>query len=653
LPIPLEAPGGLASREGTQTRLAREAIGTAARSLLADCCSPLMRWADKAKLGLSAPPVARRGQYFQTFGLYRLAFPRRQIVRRVAGALLQGIVRHWMSKDATLLEENVRAWVAEQWRNQELGAEHFISRVQQACEKRLGKAAEAAFAAIGDQLLDTGPKGGPVPAGESRKPKAESRQPISAEALAEVLQRYESLLGRPESADDTNVGGQAPVAGTLAEALREASERIAVEWSQKLAELPVRLIEQPAFRLAGAEEAVRQVVASIQRVLQTHEPLARELTEKATTAFARLMTLLAQANGTPSGARRSAVPAPEAVLELVRAYPKLRYQSLVLQQVMGVYISLRGHLTDTLREINFCRVRLMELSQTLPFESDSNQGTGVRSQESAGGPASLTPDSCPLTPAKSSRPDDRYDPELEGPGKYLFPDTWLDLDQAVEGTLQRLCRPSADHETEGNIAFALEPNAECKKPIASASAVQAELDERIQRMIRRQFIALVQVCLASTNVTRNVARAMREVAEAFVEERLGRIDIAGLFLERHPDDQAINELTNLFEEAVPEPARTVQARAVAAQAEVVVLTTPPGPSGEQLRDAAQEALSDVALVTSAWQSGDDVLLYREWSNLALTDLEHLGPLGQQAYRQMLAADFPAHARQDIPFAIPT
>src|SRR5262249_55101624 len=147
------------------------------------------------------------------------------------------------------------------------------------------------------------------------------------DALAEAMQRCETLLGRPESADDANVGEQAVAVGTLTQALRETSEAIAVEWSQKLAELPVRLIEQPAFRLAGAEEAVRQMVALIGRVLQTHEPLARELADKATANFVRLMTVLAQ--GTASSApRRSASLTPEAVLELVRSYPKVRYQAL-------------------------------------------------------------------------------------------------------------------------------------------------------------------------------------------------------------------------------------------------------------------------------------------------------------------------------------
>ena len=44
--------------------------------------------------------------------------------------------------------------------------------------------------------------------------------------------------------------------------------------------MSVHLIEEPEFRLAGAEEAIRQVVASIEQILQHHEPLARELAAK-------------------------------------------------------------------------------------------------------------------------------------------------------------------------------------------------------------------------------------------------------------------------------------------------------------------------------------------------------------------------------------
>ena len=129
------------------------------------------------------------------------------------------------------------------------------------------------------------------------------------------------------------------------------------------------------------------------------------------------------------------------------------------------------------------------------------------------------------------RPKEEYAAEVEGPGKYLFPEGCQDLAQAV----------SRGETTLGSEAL-------------------LELDGRIQKVMRAQFGALVQVCLA-TNVMRNVATTMRETAEAFVEERLERTDVARLFLDQHPDeDAAVDELIALYEEAVPEPLCTMQAR---------------------------------------------------------------------------------------------
>ncbi len=139
------------------------------------------------------------------------------------------------------------------------------------------------------------------------------------------------------------------------------------EWGQKLAEISVHLIEEPDYRLAGAEEAVRQVVATIEQILQHHEPLARELAAKAAGGYARLQAALAPAK---PGARRPVLP-PAEVAELLRGYPKWRFQSLVLQQASAAFLSLRGYLSDELREINFCRVRLAELQRLLEAPADA------------------------------------------------------------------------------------------------------------------------------------------------------------------------------------------------------------------------------------------------------------------------------------------
>src|SRR5262249_43748892 len=123
----------------------------------------------------------------------------------------------------------------------------------------------------------------------------------------------------------------------------------------------VHLIEEPAFRLAGAEEAVRQIVATVEQVLQHHEPLARDVASKAAEAHERLA---ACASPIKVGPRRPAL-AVDDVVELLRSYAKKRYQALVLNHLTAAFVSLRGHLSDEQREVNFCRVRLNDLLRKL------------------------------------------------------------------------------------------------------------------------------------------------------------------------------------------------------------------------------------------------------------------------------------------------
>src|SRR5262249_21689658 len=50
------------------------------------------------------------------------------------------------------------------------------------------------------------------------------------------------------------------------------------------------------------------------------------------------------------------------VHDLLRIYSKTQYQALLLTSINRLYIGVRGHLSDELREIGFCRTRLEELS---------------------------------------------------------------------------------------------------------------------------------------------------------------------------------------------------------------------------------------------------------------------------------------------------
>src|SRR5262249_8542826 len=196
------------------------------------------------------------------------------------------VVQGWMGKDSKPVDGQVQDWVQEQWARQELGADALIPRLQVGCLRALGKPPEKAFDDALEALAerqaapDASPPGGQVarPAGRRGGAAAEP----GLEEGAETLGQLEQLVGRPQ--DDAS----ADTPATLAAGVREAGDKLTEEWGQKLAELPVHLIEDPGCRLAGAEEAVRQVVATIEQILRHHEPLARDLATRTQEAYARV-----------------------------------------------------------------------------------------------------------------------------------------------------------------------------------------------------------------------------------------------------------------------------------------------------------------------------------------------------------------------------
>src|SRR5207249_6458857 len=87
-----------------------------------------------------------------------------------------------------------------------------------------------------------------------------------------------------------------------------------------------------------------------------------------------------------AGGRRTAQFVSELV-ELIRVYPKLRYQSLLLKVINTSYSSIRTRLADQLRELGFSRGRLGELLRVF-------EGGKSPSQEISSDPYSLLPVGC-------------------------------------------------------------------------------------------------------------------------------------------------------------------------------------------------------------------------------------------------------------------
>jgi hypothetical protein len=267
------------------------------------------------------------------------------------------------------------------------------------------------------------------------------------------------------------------------------------------------------------------MVATIELVLQRHEPLIKELAGKATEAYTRLRALLAPPK---PGGKRYTLPNKD-ILELLRCYPKWRFQSLLMQQVANAFVGMRGHLSDELREINFCRVRLTELGRC--FETKPT--------------AAPIPDENQQTPT----------------GRCLFPTGCRDLEEAVALHLEQIS-----------------PEELC------------ELDTQIQAVLKERFTALVNICLTNANLLKNVEEAMLETAEAFAAARLPWSDVAQMFFEKYAEeDHALAEVECFYGEASPELAP----RKAAKSAELCVLATPPGEDSERFRNLFHEAMPNV------------------------------------------------------------
>jgi hypothetical protein len=625
----LQLDGGAASADSAsgETTGVSTSIGAAGEFLARELTSQLGRVVDMSRADLQAPPWPRRGLYHSTFGLYCLTSPHRALIQELARELCANLVDQWKSKDSAPVKAGAIEWAEQRWEREGWSPQVLSQQLQELSERVVG------------QSIQRDATAGPMPWEQAMssilaplmvKFRASTREHIkdirerdkvqSADVVhfEEALRKIEAVIGWP--ADEETMGRSA----VLPEHLRAAVEELVVGWGDRVAELVVRLIEQPGFRLAGAEEVVRQTVAKIETVLQALEPKAKELAKTVSETYARIQTLL-QALAKPAKGRPPILIAD--VIELIRCYAEWRYDDLLRQQLVSAYVSLRGHWSDELREINFCRVRLTELQQTFA-DACIRRKRGSSSQEIRSTRPSLTASiGCGAEQSSTSVLEDVPRGSSQGglrdsdadsvAGRRLFPPGCRNLEQAVTQYLSNV-------EAED----------------------LAELDNQMQQMIRRDFRALVHVCLTSTNVLKDLEQAMQHEAEVFVTPRLAGTNPAELFLQQHSDDgSALSELQSAFDEAAP----MSQSRSPGWQpTEMSVLLTPAGPEGEKLRRLAKQAINNVTILGA--DGDDDIVIYRELANVPLADLEPMQAVGLEAYRQMCAVEnFTPHARIDITF----
>lgn len=368
------------------------AAGRAARALFNELLTPAGRVTDDLRdIHRNAFPSTT--PTCQSFGLFRLTWPRPEVLAAATRRFAQRLMKQWAGKDAATLKDPIRSWLDSQWDERKLGFEHVVAGFEAAARNNLREDPERVIDAFIDPL-------------RTRTP---SSARMDVNAVLPVAEQLLAMVGRPDADDDDK-------RGVLHAPLMAQYQKWAKEAEAHLSTMTVTFIEQPQYRLAGAEEAVRQVSDRLKRQVEVLEPVHAELTKEAKADYSKMLQALAALNE----GRWKAAPTAD-VFDILRKYPRSQLRLTILTLCLSAYRKLLGSAPEYLREVSMCRAGLDGFHAA--FDAGADAGG------SAGPGKLILPEGCATL-------DDAADRFLAG----LNPDDVLDFDTRFQKELSRKFR---------------------------------------------------------------------------------------------------------------------------------------------------------------------------------------------------------------------
>ena len=153
--------------------------------------------------------------------------------------------------------------------------------------------------------------------------------------------------------------------------------------------------------------------------------------------------------------------------------------------------------------------------------------------------------------------------------------------------------------------------------------------------------------MGSSTMVKNLAPALLSEADAFLSERLQGASVAEMYLTRKrsefdetADEMILDDLQRCLDEATPEIGRLSENN------EISLVSFPNDEHGQQLQLLMHAKQPEVKLLLS--DRHDEMLFYHEITHIQWKDLEQLGPIALDAYRQRCALDpSTLHSREDV------
>jgi len=376
----------------------QKVAGGVARSIYLDLLTPVGKVTDYVR---SVTPYDQYdGPVVQPFGIYRLSWPRHEILTAITKRFSVQLLKRWTDKEASHLREPIQWWLTDQWAKYKLEQKAVLARFEKVVSDALRETPEMVF----DAAIDT------------LRSRASGTNKMDAMAAVGVLEQLLKMLGKPEG----DIDGVVP---SIPQALEEAAKTACRDGDTQLSEIAVSFIEQPQYRLAGAEESLNQITVRLKEAIDLLESERKLMNRDVVETYQKIFNLIGGLNSTSklgSIVSRKATITTE-LIEVMGIFARKRLHALLMEAALTFYRGLLSGIPDILRDVAFCRTRLETFAQEIGAQS---------SADPAAEPGSLV---MPIGCATLDAAGDQYISSLP-------PEDILEFDQDIQSEIEKKFR---------------------------------------------------------------------------------------------------------------------------------------------------------------------------------------------------------------------
>jgi eukaryotic-like serine/threonine-protein kinase len=477
----------------SEPRETRPVVGTATGFLFRELFTSMGRAADDRRTP-ARPPAA-----FQTFGSFRLTWPHEQLLALATREVCERVLQVWTTPESSHLAEPVRTWLQEQWSQQQLDPELLLAGLRDSCSSFLRRNVEEVLAEIAESLRES----------------VQNRNLEIVEACS-ALDSLVQLVGQP-----TSENAQAKL-GQLGAHLDRSASSLASEYQGKLAQLAVSFMELPAYRLPGAEEALRQLLDRLRQTLSHLEDLLSKLRKDNVDIYGRLLSQINALDTLNRGSRKAAVS--REIVQQLGEFGLKRLECHLLQAMVTLYQGMVNCAPDYFQELHFCRQQLEKVREQVSQLS-------VRRERGHLGPGK------PILPEGS--------PSLEDLARRLLAllsaDDLLELDQRIQTQIRK--------RFQTLVSFCLEKSDQTKSML---NLLLGQAREFLESRFRQAYASMdiFQELVQEHSVQREAAEAFDEAMPELLAGRLRAED--ELRILAIPDDDAGRKFAEVAQQTLGE-----------------------------------------------------------------------------------------------------